>query len=130
MFSRRCGKSIKNQWWTALASEIETARKRNDTMKVYSLIRQAYGPRSPTAVRLLSKDGALTAKTPEDILLRWTEHFSDLFLNPLVVDFDALNSLLQSAPHPSLMRELSAEEIQECLKQLNTGKALGLLGYQ
>ena len=121
-------RQIKNQWWTDLAAEIETARNNNDTRLVHSLIRQAYGPNSPTSVPMLSKDGLTTSKTSEDILLRWTEHFTDLFLNPSVVDFDALNSLPQHDLHPSLLREPTAEEIQACLKQLNTGKAPGLDG--
>ena len=121
-------RQIKNQWWTDLASEIELAHNRNDTKSVFSLLRQAYGPKSPSSVPLLSKDESSTAKTSEDILLRWKEHFSDLFFNPSVVDLDAVNSLPQSEIHHSLMRQPSAEEIQTCLKQLNTGKAPGLDG--
>ena len=121
-------RQIKNQWWTDLASEIELAHNRNDTKSVFSLLRQAYGPKSPNSVPLLSKDESSTAKTSEDILLRWKEHFSDLFFNPSVVDLDAVNSLPQSEIHHSLMRQPSAEEIQTCLKQLNTGKAAGLDG--
>ena len=121
-------RQIKNQWWTALAEEIQLAHNRNDSKSLYSLLRQAYGPKSPTSVPLLLKDGSSLAKSPEDIMKRWTEHFSDLFFNPSVVDFDALSTLPQSELHHSLLREPSLDEIKACLKQLNTGKAPGLDG--
>ena len=121
-------RQIKNEWWCALAAEIQLCYDKKDTKSLYNLLRQAYGPKSPTCVPMLSKDGSSIAKSPEDIMKRWTEHFSDLFFNPSEVDFEALDTLPQSDFHQSLLRDPSLEEIKSCLKQLNTGKAPGLDG--
>ena len=121
-------RQMKNEWWRALTAEIQMAHDKKDTKSLYHLLRQAYGPKSPTCVPMLSKDGSSISKSPEDIMKRWTEHFSDLFFNPSEVDFEAVDTLPQSDLHQSLMRDPSLDEIKSCLKQLNTGKAPGLDG--
>ena len=121
-------RQIKNEWWRALTAETQLAYDKKDSKSLYNLLRQAYGPKSPTCVPMLSKDGSSIAKSTEDIMKRWTEHFSDLFLNPSEVDFEALDTLPQSDFHQSLLRDPSLVEIKSCLKQLNTGKAPGIDG--
>ena len=74
-------RQIKNEWWRVLTAEIQLAYDKKDSNSLYNLLRQAYGKQSPACVPMLSKDGS-RAKSPEDIMKRWTEHFSDLFFNP------------------------------------------------
>ena len=79
-------------------------------------------------VPLKSKDGLTTFITPDEIMKRWTEHFTDLFSNPAVVDNAAIDSIPQRDCIYSLDEEPSLDETINSIKQINTGKAPGLEG--
>ena len=118
---------MKNSWWLNLSRDIQSAFDTNDSKNMYAFIKQAFGPRQSAVSPLLSKDQSTLCKNnPTEILDRWTEHFSDLFYNPSVVDNDVINNLVQK----DIRHEMSAnqDEVQKCLKAINTGKAPGFDG--
>lgn len=121
-------RQIKNKWWSDLSAEIQLAFNKKDMKAFYSLLRQAYGPKSSSTTPLKAKDGITVLKSPEDIMGRWTEHFQDLFFNPSVVDDDAVDSIPQRELYPELDMEPSLGEVVACIKQINTGKSPGLDG--
>ena len=59
---------------------------------------------------------------------RWTEHFTDLFYNPSVINENVINNLPQKDIILEMMDHPSIEEIQKTIKQINTGKAPGFDG--
>ena len=120
-------RQIKNNWWVELSQEIQTAFNKRDLKTFYALLRQAYGPKSSSISPLLAKDGTLL-KSPDQIMGRWYEHFSDLFRNPSIVDPDAIDSLPQYAMCHELDTEPTFEETQQAIKQINSRKAPGLDG--
>jgi len=77
---------MRNRWWLNLSRDIQNAFDRNDSKNMYALMKQAFGPRHSSISPLLSKDKSTLFKNPTEILDRWTEHFSELFYNPSVVD--------------------------------------------
>ena len=50
-------RQIKNKWWSNLSKDIQLAHNQKDTKRFYSLLRQAYGPKSSSLTPLLSRDG-------------------------------------------------------------------------
>ena len=121
-------RQIKNKWWSDISNQAQAAYNRKDTKSFYSLLRQAFGPRSSSITPLLANDGTSLLKTPEDIMRRWFEHFRDLFHNPSVVNDAAVESIPQQDTHPELDNEPSLDEVIQCIKQVNTDKAPGLDG--
>jgi len=101
---------------------------KKDTKRFYSLLHQAFGPKSSSVTPLLAKDGTTKLKTPDDIMCRWHEHFRDLFFNPSEVDDAAVDSIPQRDPLIELDVEPTLIEVIACIKQVNTGKAPGLDG--
>ena len=121
-------RQIKNKWWSDLSKDIQLAHNQKDTKRFYSLLRQAYGPKSSSLTPLLSKDGETLHKSPDEILDRWYEHFRDLFHNPSVVDTAAIDTLPQQPLHSELDDEPTLEEVVKCIMSVNTNKAPGLDG--
>ena len=121
-------RQIKNQWWLDLSAEIQSAYNKKDTKTFYCLLRQAYGPKSSSVVAMKSKDNSSVLKNPNEIQARWTEHFSDLFHNPSLVDDAAVESVPQRPLYLDLNIEPLLAETIECINQVNTGKAPGLDG--
>ena len=121
-------RQIKNQWWLDLSAEVQSAYDRKDSKKLYSLLHQAFRPKSSSVVPLKSKDGSTTFITPDEIMKRWTEHFTNLFFIPSIVDDAALDSIPQWNCIYSLDQETSLDETINSVKQINIGKAPGLDG--
>ena len=121
-------RQIKNKWWLDFSVEVQTACDRKDSKKLYSLLHQAFGSKSSSVIPSKSKDGSTTFITPDKIMKRWTEHFTDLFFNPSLVDDAAIDSILQRDCIYSLDEEPSLDETINSIKQINTDKAPGLDG--
>ena len=121
-------RQIKNQWWLDLSVEVQSAYDRKDSKKLYGLLHQAFGSKSSSVVPLKSKDGSTTFITPDEIMKRWTVHFTDLFFNPSLVDDAAIDNIPQRDCIDSRDEEPSLDETINSIKQINTGKAPGLDG--
>ena len=91
-------------------------------------MKQAFGPRTLSVSPLFSKDETSVLKDSSAIKARWTEHFSDLFHNPSVVDEDVIRSLPQRDLIPEMSILPTVAEVNSALKKINTGRAPGLDG--
>ena len=121
-------RQMKNNWWSKISAEMQNAYNRKDSKSLYKLVRQVFAPERSTVAPMRSKDGRVLIKDAEGTLARWTEHFKDLFLNPLEVDEAVINGLSQSEIIAEMMANPTLEEIKKTIKQVNTGKAPGLDG--
>ena len=119
---------MKNQWWLDISERTQKAYDSKDAKTLYHLIRQVFGPQSASMVPLRWKDGSLLHKSPESIMKRWTEHFTDLFYNPSVIDDSVVNSLPRKDINHDVMDRPTISEIRITIKELNTGKAPGFDG--
>ena len=119
---------MKNEWWSKISQEVQSAYDRHDSKMLYHLLRQAFGPRSSPVVPMKSLDGSTSIKDPEGILKRWSEHFSNLFFNPSDVDNDVIDSLPQSELFDEMAARPTLDEVKKAIKEVNTGKAPGLDG--
>ena len=119
---------MKNSWWNKISHDIQCAANRNDSRAMYSLIRQAFGPKSSSVAPMKSSDGKSTVKDPDGIRDRWKEHFTNLFFNPSVVDNEVIDNLLQEDILTHMDNPPSLDEVKDVIKQINTGKAPGLDG--
>ena len=88
-------RKMKDDWWSNISNEVQSAFDRHDPKTLYNLLRKAFGPRSSPVVPLKSLDGKTTIKDPEGILKRWTEHFTNLFFNPSAVDDTVIDNLMR-----------------------------------
>lgn len=95
---------------------------------MYGLLRKAFGPQSTSVTPLKSKDGTNLLRYSKNILQHWTEHFSDLFDNPSVVDLNIINNLPQFDVVFEIAIPLAYEETRKTIQEVNTGKAAGLDG--
>ncbi|CAI9715965.1 Hypothetical predicted protein [Octopus vulgaris] len=88
-----------NKWWSDISEKIQKAYNNKDLISVYHLIGQVFGPRSSFVVPLKSKDSCFLFKDHEGIMKRWTEHFTDLFYNPSVIDENVISNLPRKRYH-------------------------------
>ena len=121
-------RDMKNAWWTKLSNDIQSAYDTNNSKVFYDLLGKAYGPSSSSITPLKSLDGKSLAKNPTDIMSRWTEHFGKLFFNPSEVDDDVINSLPQLDFILDMDKLPTFSEVEDAIRQVNTGKAPGLDG--
>ena len=119
---------MKNKWWSEVSAEMQRAYDCNDSKALYRTITQAFGPQSSTMAPLKSKDGSSLIKDAEGIMVRWTQHYTDLFDNPSTVDEAVINGLPQEDILVEMMTDPDADEIKSTIKAVNTGKAPGLDG--
>lgn len=121
-------RKIKNDWWHNLSSEIQEAYDSQNSKTFYSLLNQAFGPKSSNVSPLKSLDGNSVIKDSTGIMNRWKEHFGKLFFNPSVVDEQVINSLPQETIINILDADPTIQEVSDALSQVNKGKAPGLDG--
>lgn len=121
-------RSMKNKWWQQISKDIQNSADRNDSRKLHSLLRTAFGPKSSSIAPMKSGDGNVTYKDPLAIRNRWGEHFSNLFHNPSVVDNSVIESLNQNEILYHMGDVPSLEEVSKSIASINTGKAPGLDG--
>jgi len=121
-------RTMKNQWWKNISKEVQTASDCNDSRQLHSLLRTAFGPKSSSTAPLKSADGNVIFKDPVGISNRWSEHFTNLFYNPSVVDFEVIDNLRQVDLKHNMDDVPTLEEVNKSIMSINKGKAPGFDG--
>lgn len=119
-------RTIKNNWWTNKAKELQTYIDKNDMKNFFSATRVLYGPSTQGLAPLRSKDGARILKSNKDILARWKEHFEDLLNRNPVIDDNAIHQIPQQPIDDSLSRIPSLEEVKTAIFAMKNNKAAGI----
>ena len=118
-------RTMENDWWDKLASDMQAAAETNNSKTLYNLMYRAFRPRTSTFTPLRSKNGNNILNKSNEIEHRWTEHFSDLLNQPSFVDNSVIDSIVQ-CPIIQQMADLpSLQEVENALRKLNIGKAPG-----
>ena len=76
-------------------------------------------------VPLKSKDNSSLIKDADGIMVRWTQHYTDLFGNASTIDEAVINGLPQEDILVEMMTDPDADEIESTIKAVNTVKAPG-----
>ena len=121
-------RKMKNEWWLNLSKEVQKASDSKDSKTLYGLLHQVFGPTSSSVAPLKSKDNTCLIKDPEKIMLRWQEHFKDLFHNPSLIDEEVLESIPQTEIKHALDTPPNLAEVELVVKQINSRKAPGIDG--
>ena len=87
-------------------------------------MKTVYGPTSSTRVPVRSADGSLLT-VREDIVQRWSEHFSQLLNRPSPVDWTAIHTMPQRPFLSELDSPPTLDETIKAIQKLQPGKAAG-----
>lgn len=116
----------KREWADKIADTAEAAAKRGDMRDLYNATKTLAGKNRPKKRPLRSKAGDLIT-TAEGQLLRWREHFTEVFLSSITND-----NLQDPQPLAGISNKLdistdppSATEIHSAIRTLKDGKAPG-----
>ena len=96
----------------------------NSTKAFYEGLKTIFGPSSSCMTPVKSPDGTLLTDK-NDIMKRWTTHFSSLLNRSSEVSVDALDNIPQRPLIHTLDQPPSTEETTRAIKQLQVGKAPG-----
>jgi hypothetical protein len=115
----------RKRWLEDRANEAQEAASKNDSRKLYRIVRELTGARSSTSGPIRDKNGRLLL-TQEEQDARWTEYFCDTLNQPhpaTTFDFAhrALPDELDLNTGP-----ISTSETRTAIKKLRNGKAAGL----
>ena len=121
-------RKMQNTWWSKKADEIQLAADTKNTRVFYSLLREVYGPSSFSITPLKSKDNKHLIRDPLGILNRWKEHFDDLLNKPSEFNSELVESIPTKPVEDALGDEIAAQEVEEAVQKLNSGKSPDMNG--
>ena len=121
-------RKMQNSWWSKRADEIQLAADTKNTRVFYSLLREVYGPSSFSITPLRSKDNKHLIRDPFGILNRWKEHFDDLLNRPSEFNSELVESIPTKPFEDALGEEIRAQEVEEAVQKLNSGKSPDMNG--
>jgi exonuclease III len=125
---QRRTRTLKNEWWTTKAVEMENLAASNNTRAFFSATKIVYGPSNNGLNPLRSKDGNQLLKDPASISSRWREHFQELLNRESHVNDDIFNRVPQKPIQDHLSDVPSIQEVEKAIHQLKNNKATGLDG--
>ncbi len=120
----RC-RELKNEWWLKKAAELQLFADTNDIKGFYQSMKAIWGPRVSHPDQLLASDSVTLLTEKQDLLARWTEHFSKLLNETPDIDKDAIEDLRQAPVQNWMDKCPELEEIIEATKMLSEGKSPG-----
>ena len=120
----RC-RELKNDWWLAKAAELQVLADTNDMRGFYQSMRAVWGPRISHPDQLLACNQSTLLTEKQDLLNRWTEHFSKLLNEAPVIDQDAVNNLRQAPVQNWMDRCPEIDEISKAIDMISDGKSPG-----
>ncbi|KAL0177088.1 hypothetical protein M9458_025982 [Cirrhinus mrigala] len=118
---------MKNGWWQSKAEKLQFAADRHNMKAFYHSLKAIYGPVRAGFTPVRATDGTVLSDKAE-ILRHWADHFQSVLNQPAAFD----GSVLSEIPHWPVGSDLddipSQEEVACAIKQMSSGKALGLDG--
>ena len=122
-------KKMQNIWWSKRNDEIQLAVDTKNTRVFYSLLPEVYGPSSFSITLLRSKDNKHLIRDPFGILNRWKKHFDDLLNRTSLFNSELFESIPTKPVEDALGKEIKAQEVEEAVQKLNSGKSPDMNGF-
>ncbi|XP_050675965.1 uncharacterized protein LOC126972906 [Leptidea sinapis] len=116
----------KDSSWRRKAEELQWLVDTSQTAKFFEGLKSVYGPHAKRTAPVYSRDKAKKLTDPNEVLLRWAEHFNEV-LNPgsQGADLSYINSL-ESLPSASGLDDPpSYVEFVTAINRLKNGKSPG-----
>ena len=113
-----------NDYWDEICEDIESARLSGNIQRMYNGIRQAIGPTAQKTGVLKTKDGTAIAGQC-DKLVRWTEHYSELYGKESPVSIPVIQALPDEPVQEELDTPSTLEELEKIILSLSNGTAAG-----
>ena len=98
------------------------------TRLFYEALKAVYGPSHQIQVPLCSSDGSTLLTDKDDIIHRWSEHFSSLFSDKRKVEESSMLRIPQAEEKTELDDLPTLEEVKKAVRQMNPGKSPGIDG--
>lgn len=119
-------RQLKDNWWIRKSEELQWLADTNQTAKFFEGLKSVFGPRTRKTAPLYSRDKTKRLTDPEEVLLRWAEHFNEV-LNPgsQGVDLQYLDALENLPVASELDEPPSFTEFISAINRLKDGKSPG-----
>ena len=91
-------------------------------------MREVYGPSSFYITPLRSKDNKHLICDRIGVQNRWKKHFNDLLNRPPVFNSELVESIPTKPVEDTLGDEITAQEVEEAVQKLNSGKSPDMNG--
>ena len=123
---RAKAKEDRERYYNNLADEMEEGLLRNDLHPAYGAVRHMKGSSTAHITPVRKKDGS-PCNSHEELLSRWTEHYSEALNHPTAVPCPELNRQQSQAvddPEVSVAAP-TLDEVRAAIKKLKFGRATG-----
>ena len=124
---RSVTRSCANDYWNKLCDEMQKAADTGNLRELYSGINKAVGPKPRKVCPLESKEGTAITDTNEQ-LLRWVEHYSELYGEPRQISDIALMSTPKYKTLTDLDDMPTLLELRDAMRSTASGRAPGADG--
>ena len=116
---------MENEWWVAIAGEMQSSMDTGDLHHFYSSLKTIYGPTRRSLCPVRSADGNTLISDRTGILQRWAEHFKALLNHTNPHDPAFLEEIPQLPPLLELDEIPSLAEVSKATAGLKNNKAPG-----
>ena len=121
-------RSIKDNWWSKKAAELQTLADKNDSQGQFTALRAIYDPRTNAIAPVKTADSRRLLTDKKDITEHWKEHFKNLLNQQDTTDENATSKLCVRPTMDKLSVNITMGELEKAPKETRTGKAPGLDG--
>ncbi|KAJ0181242.1 hypothetical protein K1T71_003327 [Dendrolimus kikuchii] len=120
-------RELKDRWWTMKALELQHLADTKQSGLFFESLKSIFGPKYKKISPIYNRDKSRQLTDHNEVLNRWSEHFSDI-LNPPShgVDLAYIDSLEALPISSKLDKEPTFEEFVFAVNKLKNGKATGL----
>ncbi|KAJ0183487.1 hypothetical protein K1T71_001463 [Dendrolimus kikuchii] len=120
-------RELKDRWWTMKALELQHLADTKQSGLFFESLKSIFGPKYKKISPIYNRDKSRQLTDHNEVLNRWSEHFSDI-LNPPShgVDLAYIDSLEALPISSELDKEPTFEEFVSAVNKLKNGKATGL----
>ena len=125
--TQRVSRECANKYWLDLCQQIQKDADTGNIRGMYEGMRKAFGPLQMKRSPIKSKDGEVL-KTREEQMLRWIEHYLDIYSNRFNIEGDTQAEIIQMPTLYELDSVPTPEELEQAIDTASAGKSPGLDG--
>ncbi|CAH2088107.1 unnamed protein product [Euphydryas editha] len=123
---RKMTRVMKDEWWMQKAKYLQWLSETKQLGLFYGEVRKIIGTSHMSTVPLKTRDGSHHLTSKEDVLKRWSEHYSELLNVDRSADLHYLETIPQLPQIPELDEPPTLQEVTAAIKGLQNKKAVGI----